>query len=123
MSLLRLNRVLLSPDTEDESHSLEDQFEKVFYVMLFMSCLWFVGKTAAKCNMPALVGEILVGIILGPNLLQYVPESNAFIVIGEIGLVLLVLEAGIDVSISQLIHTTHNTTHNTLNIELSLKNK
>eukprot|EP01083_Nonionella_stella_P186239 681308_1 len=40
------------------------------------SCLWFIGKVFARCGLPSLVGEI--------------------------GLVLLVLEAGIDVSIGHL---------------------
>ena len=70
--------------------------------MLFMACLWFVGKLFARCGLPSLVGEIVVGIILGPNLLNFVPYSDALIVIGEIGLVLLVLEAGIDVSVGHL---------------------
>merc|ERR1719203_2002683 len=54
--------------------------------------------------MPALVGEIVFGIILGPHVLNLAGDhGSAFlIVIGEIGLVMLVVEAGVDVDIGML---------------------
>eukprot|EP01083_Nonionella_stella_P209283 758792_1 len=89
-------------DLHDDAHDIESAFQHIYFVMLFMACLWFVGKVFARCGLPSLVGEILCGIILGPNLLGFVPYSDALVVIGEVGLVLLVLEAGIDVSIGHL---------------------
>ena len=85
-----------------EDHDIEEAFQHIYYVMLFVSALWFIGKIFARLGLPSLVGEIIVGIIMGPNLLNFVPYSDALVVIGEIGLVLLVLEAGIDVSIGHL---------------------
>ena len=52
--------------------------------------------------MPNLVGEIVAGIILGPPLLDFVPNATAWVMLGEIGLVILVLEAGIDIDVSTL---------------------
>jgi Kef-type K+ transport system membrane component KefB len=52
--------------------------------------------------MPSLVGEIFVGILLGPNLAAYVPNPVSFVMLGEIGLILLVLEAGIDIDLTML---------------------
>lgn len=49
-----------------------------------------------------LVGEIFAGILLGPPLAGYVPNPEAFVMLGEIGLILLVLEAGIDVDLTML---------------------
>ena len=86
----------------DSHHSPEEAFQEVYYLMVYMSALWFVGRLCIKIGMPALVGEIIVGILLGPQLAGFVPYHNALIVIGEIGLVLLVLEAGIDVDIGML---------------------
>merc|ERR1712038_1972463 len=55
-------------------------------------------------GMPGLVGEIIFGIILGPHLLNLAGDegSEFLIVIGEIGLVMLVVEAGDDVDIGML---------------------
>lgn len=52
--------------------------------------------------MPDLVGEIIAGILLGPPLADYVPNPEAWVLLGEIGLVLLVIEAGIDIDVSTL---------------------
>ena len=85
-------------------HEEEDAFLHLYYVMVFIACLWFVGKLFGMLGMPALVGEIITGIVLGPNLLNIVGDhgSEFLIVIGEIGLIMLVVEAGIDVDIGML---------------------
>ena len=44
----------------------------------------------------------MAGIILGPPLLEFVPNAEAWVMLGEIGLVILVLEAGIDIDVSTL---------------------
>merc|ERR1719464_919752 len=51
-----------------------------------------------------LVGEIVLGIVLGPHLLNLPGDDGCdfLIVIGEIGLVMLVVEAGVDVDIGML---------------------
>ena len=41
---------------ESASHHDEDAFLHVYYVMVFIACLWFVGKIFQKLGMPALVG-------------------------------------------------------------------
>merc|ERR1719216_566540 len=72
--------------------------------MLFIAALWFAGKLFGKFGMPELVGEIVFGIILGPHVLNLAGDhgSEMLIVIGEIGLVMLVVEAGVDVDIGML---------------------
>ena len=54
--------------------------------------------------MPALVGQIFAGIICGPELLKIIasPYDQAFVLLGEIGLVLLVIEAGVDIDVMTL---------------------
>merc|ERR1719266_316289 len=72
--------------------------------MLFIAALWFAGKMFSKFGMPELVGEIVFGIILGPHLLNLPGDEGCdfLIVIGEIGLVMFVVEAGIDVDVGML---------------------
>jgi len=43
-----------------------------------------------------------VGILLGPNLAAYVPHPISYVMLGEIGLILLVIEAGIDIDLTTL---------------------
>eukprot|EP00484_Ammonia_sp_Unknown_P008699 CAMPEP_0197079908 /NCGR_PEP_ID=MMETSP1384-20130603/213862_1 /TAXON_ID=29189 /ORGANISM="Ammonia sp." /LENGTH=773 /DNA_ID=CAMNT_0042518789 /DNA_START=52 /DNA_END=2373 /DNA_ORIENTATION=- len=91
--------------TEEVSHhDAHDAFNHLYYVMLFVASLWFAGKLVIRLGMPALVGEIVFGIILGPHLLNLAGDegSEFLIVIGEIGLIMLVVEAGIDVDVGML---------------------
>ena len=75
----------------------------LYHSIVFFAAIYAAGVLSAKVlKMPALVGEIFCGILLGPNLLQFVPNPEAFVMLGEIGLILLVLEAGIDIDLTTL---------------------
>lgn len=77
-------------------------FDDVYYTLVFMVALWIAGKAVVRVGMPALVGEIITGMILGPELLNFAPKPDALMMFGEIGLVMLVLEAGLDVDLETL---------------------
>lgn len=65
--------------------------------------VYVAGQFAARAlKMPCLVGEIVAGILVGPPLADFVPNPEAWVLLGEIGLILLVLEAGIDIDVSAL---------------------
>jgi Kef-type K+ transport system membrane component KefB len=64
-----------------------------------------MGIFTAKLGMPALVGEIITGFLLGPPLANLVPFPEAMVLVGEIGLIMLLLEAGVELDIAQLRET------------------
>jgi Kef-type K+ transport system membrane component KefB len=71
--------------------------------MIFLAAIYMSGIFSVKfLRMPSLVGEIFAGILLGPNLANIVPSPETFVLLGEIGLILLVLEAGIDIDLTTL---------------------
>ena len=70
--------------------------------MVFLLATWVVGKLAVKAKIPSLVGEMVVGMVLGPELLNVVPFPLALTLVGEVGLLLLVLEAGLEVDLAML---------------------
>ena len=45
-----------------------------------------------------LIGEILVGMILGPNLLNFIPFTDCLTLFGEIGLIYIVTEGGLGIN-------------------------
>jgi len=49
-----------------------------------------------------LVGEILAGIAVGPHGMNIAPKPDALMMVGEFGLVLMVLEAGVEVDLASL---------------------
>ena len=64
-----------------------------------------MGIFTSKLGMPALVGEIFTGFLLGPPLADFVPYPEALVLVGEIGLIMLLLEAGVELDVAQLRET------------------
>jgi len=79
------------------------QTTDLYDTVVFLVVVYVAGQFAAKAlKMPCLVGEIVAGILLGPPLADFVPNPEAWVLLGEVGLILLVLEAGIDIDVSTL---------------------
>ena len=79
-------------------------FEDVVTTLVFIAAVWAAGKAVEIIRIPALVGEILAGCILGPPLLAFTNAAESFTLslLGEVGLLLLVVEAGLEVDLSVL---------------------
>ena len=68
---------------------------------LVLFALVLGGWLGALVDAP-LVGEIVVGIALGPSGLDLVPHPDAFVLAGNLALALLVMEGGMSVDVSSL---------------------
>lgn len=79
-----------------------DFWADLFRLMIFVSAVFLAGKAVQLLGGPSLIGEILVGILLGPNIANYAPEPRSLILIGDFGLCLLMLEAGLEIDVSLL---------------------
>eukprot|EP00591_Stephanopyxis_turris_P003514 CAMPEP_0195521100 /NCGR_PEP_ID=MMETSP0794_2-20130614/17952_1 /TAXON_ID=515487 /ORGANISM="Stephanopyxis turris, Strain CCMP 815" /LENGTH=778 /DNA_ID=CAMNT_0040650573 /DNA_START=46 /DNA_END=2382 /DNA_ORIENTATION=+ len=78
-------------------------YEDLYASIIFFTAIYVLGVLCSRLlKFPELVGQVFAGIILGPPVLNYVPNAEAFVMLGEIGLILLVLEAGIDVDLTTL---------------------
>ena len=78
-------------------------YDDLYHSIVFLTAIYVAGVISARVlKMPNLVGEIVAGIVLGPPLLDFVPNAEAWVLLGEIGLIILVLEAGIDIDVSTL---------------------
>ena len=74
-------------------------------IFVFLIIATGAGVFTAKLGMPALVGEIFTGFLLGPPLADFVPFPEALVLVGEIGLIMLVLETGVELDVAQLRET------------------
>jgi len=75
---------------------------EMLQVGLLLACLFAVGTFCDRLGCPALIGEIVVGMILGPGMLDIVPHAEMIILVGQLGLVLLVLEGGLHIELVTL---------------------
>lgn len=60
------------------------------------------GEIAERYGQPAVLGELLVGILLGPSLLGLVPLSAGILLVAEIGVLLLLFEVGLETDLEEL---------------------
>lgn len=62
-----------------------------------------VGEIFEQLRLPAVLGEILAGIILGPYALNWIPTSDTIHSIAEIGAIFVLFHAGLETSPRELI--------------------
>lgn len=91
----------------DSSHAytVHVSYEDIYKVLVFFVVIFVAGICTKNLGMPSLVGEIIAGTLLGPPLAKFVPYEEALVLIGEIGLIALILEAGIELDVTQLRQT------------------
>ncbi len=61
------------------------------------------GELAERVGQPAVLGELLAGVILGPSVLGLVPLSQGIFLLAEIGVVLLLFEVGLETDLGELL--------------------
>lgn len=93
----------LSGEEGEDSFGVHIEYEELYQGVVFLAAIYVAGQISSRVlQMPSLVGEIFAGIFLGPELAGFVPNETAWVLLGEIGLILLVMEAGIDIDVSML---------------------
>lgn len=63
------------------------------------------GLLSARVHMPQVVGALLAGILLGPSMLGMVSETDFLAKTSEIGVIILMFNAGLDTDIKELKKT------------------
>lgn len=78
-----------------------------FFLILFLILVGarIFGELFASLSLPSVLGEIIVGILLGPSLLGWVEVNDALKILAEIGILLLLFEVGLDTDIKKLKST------------------
>lgn len=69
-------------------------FLGILCLILFMTTL--AGQLSAKANLPVVIGQLIVGVVIGPALLNWVQPNNLTQIFSEIGVVILMFMAGLE---------------------------
>ena len=67
---------------------------------LVLATILLVPMICRKIRIPSIVGFILVGIAVGPNGFDLLPDSSAIQTLGMIGMLYIMLQAGIEVDVN-----------------------
>jgi len=73
--------------------------EALFPIALMLLAAKLAGLVSLRFGMPAVFGELLVGLVLGPSLLNMVELDTTTKIIAEIGVVLLMFMAGMETDV------------------------
>ncbi len=85
----------------DHAHSLAESILLVIGVSIVVVALF------QRLRIPAIVGFILTGALIGPYGLRLVGEAEAIQLLAEVGVVLLLFSLGVEFSIDRLIQMRH----------------
>jgi Kef-type K+ transport system membrane component KefB len=63
-----------------------------------------LGYLAQRIGQPAVIGELIAGVLLGVSVLHVVPvDSEVFLFLSEVGVVVLLFEIGLETNLAQLL--------------------
>lgn len=75
-------------------------------IFLSLALVLVVAKIAAelceRVKIPAVIGEIVAGIIVGPSVLGWVEPSDALKILAEVGVIVLLAEVGLEMNLNEL---------------------
>ena len=77
--------------------------ELVVNLLLILSVAWIFGIIFARFGLPAMLGELLAGIILGPPLLGIVSSSPAIEMLAELGIFFVMFHTGMEMDPKELL--------------------
>lgn len=72
-------------------------------LVLILVAARFLGELVARVKIPAVVGELLAGVLLGPSLLNWIQPTDTITLLAEIGVVLLLFEVGLETDLAKLV--------------------
>src|SRR5260370_41070062 len=75
----------------------------LFQLFVIFVAAKLAGEIFERLGMPAVPGEILAGLALGPYALGWIPASDTLHSVAEIGVIFVLFNAGLETSPSELV--------------------
>ena len=74
----------------------------IFNLLIILTSAWLGGSAAKRMGYPAILGELIIGILLGPALLGLLETSEMINVLAEVGIILLMVYIGMEINFRDL---------------------
>ncbi|MFC4871949.1 cation:proton antiporter [Negadavirga shengliensis] len=81
---------------------MEEYHINILNLLAILVAAWIGGSISRRLNYPSILGELIVGIILGPGLLGLLGESWTVRVLAEVGIILLMVYIGMEIDFKDL---------------------
>ncbi|OGC77952.1 MAG: hypothetical protein A2Z27_01735 [candidate division Zixibacteria bacterium RBG_16_50_21] len=77
--------------------------EILFRLFIIFTSAKIMGEIFERLKQPALIGEILAGVVLGPYLLNWIPQEEVYQVLAEIGVMILLFTVGLHIKVEDIM--------------------
>lgn len=75
----------------------------VLEVFVVFAAAKLAGEVFVRLRLPAIAGELLVGVLLGPHLLGWIEPNSVLSALSQLGIVVLLFVAGLEMRVSDLM--------------------
>src|SRR5690606_15778370 len=82
--------------------SLSMEAYNILSILLVLISAWIGGFAMKRIGYPAILGELLVGILLGPALLGWIDSNSTIDILAETGIIMLMAYIGMEINIKDL---------------------
>jgi Kef-type K+ transport system membrane component KefB len=79
-------------------------------LLLLLVLARVLGEVMERFKQPAMIGEILAGVVLGPTVLNVMVRNEELTAISELGVFLLVIIAGLEIDVREIAKTSRGRT-------------
>ena len=79
-----------------------DVVEILLDILIVLVAAKIAAEIAERIKVPAVVGEIVAGMLIGPSVLGLVGSSQVLATLAELGVILLLLEVGMEMNLGEL---------------------
>lgn len=76
--------------------------EFIWYLVLILVFTKLAGHLSVKLGQPSVLGELIVGVLLGPAVLGWIHHDEFIHIFSEIGVIVLMFIAGLETDLQQL---------------------
>ena len=77
-------------------------YEFLLTIAIIMLSTKVFGLTSERVHMPQVVGALIAGVLVGPSCLGWVGETDFLVKAAEIGVIILMFNAGLDTDLEEL---------------------
>jgi Kef-type K+ transport system membrane component KefB len=83
-------------------HIFHTQLPFIVNLLLLLLTAKILGEIAERFRQPAMIGEVLAGVILGPSLFNIIPSAGDIKPIADLGVFLLIFMAGMEIEAGEI---------------------
>lgn len=89
----------------DERSGVAVSYDFLLTIAIIMLFTKIFGLTSERVHMPQVVGALVAGVLVGPSVLGWVGETDFLVKTAEIGVIILMFNAGLDTDLKELKKT------------------